>query len=116
MEAPLHRAVYFCSKGSDIQGTIRGIAEEYSFQNNPNDKNHDGDNWLAANQILYNFLSRIFYDGNEEREVESFIHNLIDYRAKMISPRYPKNNPVDNWLTAQKDFAVHIYDKMHEVH
>jgi len=116
MEAQLHRAVYFCSRGSDIQGTIKGIAEEYSFHTHLDIPYSDSNNWLSANQTLYDFLSNIFYDGTEEREVESFIHNWIDYHAKMVSARYSENDPVTNWLTAQKDFAVHIYNKMNESH
>jgi len=109
MEAPLHKAVYYCREGTDTHGLIKGIAEEYSFYNHPNDSNFEGDNWLDANQILYDLLSRIFYKGDGEREVESFIHSRIAYDARMVSLRHPENDPISNWLKAQKDWAVKIY-------
>ena len=116
MEAPLHRAVYSCKEGTDIHGLIKGIAEEYSFHNHPNDPNFKGSNWLTANQTLYDFLSNIFYQNDEIGEVEEYIHDAINCRARIYSVLHPGNNSVDNWLTAQKQLAIRVYNMVHLKH
>ncbi len=111
MEVLVKRA----SPGSDIHGLVKSIAEEYAHYNHTGAWSgyFDLENWLNANGILTNYLFDYFKSIETEKEdVEEFIHENIRYRAEDISQQHPENNPVTNWLTAQKKYAVAIYDNV----
>ncbi len=104
--------MYFDYK-EDIQGLIRGIAEEVSYAN-PGRK--DVANWFDAKGIIQSNYFKFLDKGGgpstpteEDTKVLKFTHELIAARARRLYERNPSSGPVVNWLTAQKDLAVEIY-------
>lgn len=97
----------------DVQGLIRGIAEEVSYRS---PENHDSSNWFTAKSMLGDGLGRYITNSSfqkfETLENPRFIkvvHELISAKARRLHEKNPESDSVTNWLTAQKDLAVEVY-------
>ena len=98
----------------DMEGLIRGIAEEVSYANHDPEITNE-DNWSEAEDILgsnyLRFLDRRMGGmiSKEDKKVLKFTHELIAAKARRLYEKNPSSGPVVNWLTAQKDLAVEVY-------